>query len=465
MLVPVNLTGNSYSVKARSLTKQVTRNLHPVLISDDPNMNGSYILESFVGNALFAENEGVSRGVVEFNGLLYRILGTSLFEVSSTGIHTYKGTVLGADRCIFSKLGDDLIIVTSGQVYIFRSSLNQIADIDLESPSSATHLNNAVIFDGEDGRFVVSAIGDASDIPALNYATAESDVDDLVRVYAFEEQLYLFGTRTIERWWNSGVGSPPYDRIQGGILQKGLAALYSVADNGEYMFFLGDDFNVYSLRGGQLQKISTLALAYEFDSYTHLSEASGWCMNLRGDWYYVLSFPTDNKTWVYKIGLGWFEWSSGIEGGRNIASSHVFVYNKHIVDAEDGNLYELNFDTYTENADPIIRLRDSAPLHGGALRKEGKRLTMNRLELIMEVGVGILEGQGSDPEIMLQFSDDGGKTFSAETRGKIGQLGSYLWRVEWHCLGSFYSRIIRIKMSDPVFLSIHRAAADIEVGI
>lgn len=469
MLVPINLTGNSYKLKAKTLSNQATRNLHPVKINDDPNMKDAYVLESFVGQVLFGTQSDsiLSRGITDYgDSAIIRVCGQKLYTVDTSGNHTFIGSINGTGRIVFTKLVDKLIIISGGYVYQYDgTTLIQITDSNLEQPASATTLNNQVIYQGYGARFCTSNVGDATTINGLNYATAESNPDNLVRVYAFEEQVYLFGKKTIERWWNTGTGHPPFDRVQGGIIIKGLLSRDSVSDNGDNIFFLGDDSKVYTLKGGALNAISTQSLAQEFYSYGDISDAVGWCATLRGDQYYFLKFPTQNKFWVYKDGLGWFEWSSGIEGAGNIATGYVFAFNHHYVEANDGNIYQLDFDTYTENGNPIIKLRDSSPIHGGLLGADGKRVTMNRLQLIMETGVGTPSGQTFDPEVVLQFSDDGGKTFGTERRGKIGKLGINHWRVEWHCLGSFFSRIIRIKMSDSVFLSIHRCNADIEVGI
>ena len=95
----------------------------------------------------------------------------------------------------------------------------------------------------------------------------------------------------------------------------------------------------------------------------------------------------------------------------------------------------------------------------------GKRLTMNRIELICELGVGAVTGQGVDPEVMISFSDNGGRTFSTERRGKIGRLGDFERKVEWHICGSFVDRIVRVSVSDPVNFVIHNMVADVEIGI
>ncbi len=90
---------------------------------------------------------------------------------------------------------------------------------------------------------------------------------------------------------------------------------------------------------------------------------------------------------------------------------------------------------------------------------------MNKLVLNLERGVGTLSGQGEEPVVMLSFSDDGGKTFTTEMWAKIGRLGEFDFGVEWNCLGSFFQRIIRVRMTDPVSYTIISAAIDVEVGV
>lgn len=466
MIVPINITGGSYKHKSLPISAQVTRNFWPQLI-DDPFVKDKYILEGFVGQKLFGNTGNTGRGIFYHNSLLYHVAGTNLYSVSSVGVHTSLGTIPGTERCIFNALGTDIIIVTERRAFIWNgSTVSEVTDSDLESPDSVAVLNNQAIYDGDNDRFGVSDVGDASSINGLNYATAESRADNLVRCYDYNQIVYMMGERTIELWWNSGVGRPPFDRIQGGIVEKGLAALHSVANNDNFLYFLGDDRQVYALQGSSITKASDQALAIAFASYSVVDDAIGWCMTLRDQNFYVLTFPTANKTWVYVEGGQWFEWSSGVAGGRNVANSYAFAYDKHIVeDYQNGNLYELDFDTYTENGNTIIRQRDTGVISATSLGAAGKKITMNKFTLNIEAGVGLISGQGSNPMVMLSYSDDGGKTFSTERWATIGKQGDFKHRIEWNVLGSFYERIIRIRASDPVYYAIRGAEADLEVGI
>jgi hypothetical protein len=85
---------------------------------------------------------------------------------------------------------------------------------------------------------------------------------------------------------------------------------------------------------------------------------------------------------------------------------------------------------------------------------------MSRFELILETGVGVISGQGEDPQIMLEASYDGGKSFDAGEWMKIGRMGETNIRAEWFSLRSFYDLVIRISTSDPVHYTIMTGVID-----
>src|SRR5690606_34276585 len=123
-------------------------------------------------------------------------------------------------------------------------------------------------------------------------------------------------------WWNSGEGNPPFDRIEEGIIPVGLGALHSVSNNDRFCYFLGDDARVYRLFGSQADPISNTPLHNEFSGYSTISDAIGWCLTIQNQSFYIITFPTANKTWCYSESTGdWFELSSDPDGGRYRANS------------------------------------------------------------------------------------------------------------------------------------------------
>jgi len=469
MLVPINLTGPSSEGRSKFLSNQKTLNLYPEVIGKN------FVLNSFPGLASgFSTGNGPCRGAFEHLEVLYQVSGESLYTIDTSGTRTNRGSIPGSGRCIFAGIGTNIVIVTGGRAFYWNgTAVSEITDADLEDPNSCAHLNNQILYDGDGGRFVSANVGDATTISGLNYGTAESNADDLIRVFVYDRLAYLFGDKTIEPWENTGTGNPPFSPIIGGVIEIGLAALYSVAANDTGVYFLGDDKRIYFLKGVSVQPISTINLANEIEGFSVVDDAEGHTFSVQGQNFYAITFPTEGRTFCFSesVGVdnGWFELSSGTsETERYIASSFVYFNRKtYVTDVTNGNIYELSKTTFDEFGEEVLRIRDSANFHGGLIGQPGKLVVMNRFELIMETGVGSTAQVSSNdgPFVMLQFSDDGGRTWSTEQMASAGRAGEFIWKMEWFGLGSFFNRIMRVKMSDPVYWCIHSAAADIEVGL
>jgi hypothetical protein len=468
MRVEINITGGTYEHRSRPLSAQVTRNFWPQ--AQEGAGTSEYILETFPGLASFSAGSGADRGMFEHKGVPYKVTGTTLASINSAGTRTTLGTIPGSSRCIFDGMGDTIIVVSDGVAYTWNGSvLTTATDVDFETPQTVTVLNAQAIYDGDDARFCVSDPGDPLNINGLNYATAEGVADNLVRPYAFNQIVQMLCEKHMEGWWNSGSGNPPFDRLEGGLYQVGLAARYSVAHNKNYMYFLGSDRNVYRLGSGAPETgFTPRPLVREFSQFTTVSDAIGWCMNYQGQDFYILKFPIENKTFAYPEGGQWFELSSstyddGPIAGRYRGNSAVYCYGKHLVADEDGNVLELDEDTYTDDGDAIRRVRDSAPIHGGLVGAPGRTITLTYLRILMETGVGEV---GTAPQIMVQISTDGGRTFGTEVRGDVGEVGDYTTPVDWMGLNESGDPIIvRVVTTGAFYFSIHSAVAELEVGM
>jgi hypothetical protein len=82
----------------------------------------------------------------------------------------------------------------------------------------------------------------------------------------------------------------------------------------------------------------------------------------------------------------------------------------------------------------------------------------------METGVGLTTGQGSNPEMMMAYSDDGGVTFTNLPNRPIGRLGERQKRVIWHGLGSSTQRVYRGAISDPIKVVISDTTINVDGG-
>jgi len=457
--LPVDVVGEYYVSRSLPLSAQSTINLYP---EGNPSGRASTALQNWLGAKGWLTASGADRGFAKYKNVLYQVSGEDLYLVDDLRVRTSVGTVPGTARCEFANDGTFLIIVTEGKAYQFDgTTLSEITDPDLETPDSVAVLNNQVIYDGDEGRWVVASPADPDNIPAINYAIAESQGDDLIRVHTFNQTLYLMGSDSIETWFNSGTGSPPFTRIEGGILEsKGLLALHSVAKTTNYTYFMDSDQIVSRVSGYQAEEITSPALAHEFSKLV-CSDAIGMSMVVEGQQFYVISFPTSNKTFAFSETFStWVQLSYGTTGGRHLMNAYMFIYGKHLIsDYRNGNIYELDADTFTDNGEVQVRERVTPPINGISLGMPGAVFTMEYFEVFIETGVGTVSGQGVAPAIMFSTSTDGGRTFDSSGVGYIGmgEGGDYLIRVRYDCLIEFQELLIKIRVTDPAFISIHGA--------
>lgn len=178
----------------------------------------------------------------------------------------------------------------------------------------------------------------------------------------------------------------------------------------------------------------------------------------------MITFPTANKTWAYDTSTGlWHERAFNNDGSliRHRSNCYAFAYSAHTVgDFENGRVYELSKDVYSDSGTAITRLRTSPHISTGLVRNFFKSF-----QLDMETGVGLDgTGQGTDPQVMFRFSDDGGHTWSNERLRSAGRIGETKWRVRWHRLGMARNRIFEVKITDPVRVALLGAEIEFEQG-
>lgn len=91
-------------------------------------------------------------------------------------------------------------------------------------------------------------------------------------------------------------------------------------------------------------------------------------------------------------------------------------------------------------------------------------LFWDRLQIDIQAGTALASGQGSDPQIMLRWSDDGGHTWSHEHWQSAGLRGQYGRRAMWRKLGRSRDRVYEMVVTDPVKWVFLQALAVIREG-
>lgn len=458
---------NSYQARAPGLSAQRVVNLYAEAAPQDAK--SPVILYGAPGIKDFATSvgDGPIRGMHDFADTLFAVSSNTLFEVDSAGVATSRGTINTSTGPVSMSHNQastaQMIIVDGSDGWIYSgTTLTQITDGDFFASSVVTFQDQYFILVRKGtGQFFLSNLNAGSVYTATDIANAEGDPDILVSLISNHRELWLFGAKTIEVWYNSGASDFPFTRFEGAFLERGCAAAFSIAEDFNTVFWLAEDRIIYKADGYSPVPISQHGIDEAIRKYAIVSDAEAFIYTMGGHKFYVLTFPAEKATWVYDITTGLWHERESLGLGRWRVSTHVDIYGKHLVgDFQDGKIGELDLDTYAEYG---ATLQGSAT--GPPVYDDRKRIFHRRFELDVESGVGLTSGQGNDPLVWMDWSDDGGHIYSARKPFRsLGRIGLYLQRLRWLALGQARQRIYRVTVSDPVRRSIIGAHLDAESG-
>lgn len=389
---------------------------------------------------------------IETTDYLYGVHRGAHYQIDNAGVRTSRGTLNTTTGRVSMTHNGTVSLMTDGTdaftYTIATTTLAEVVDADLiANPKTCTWLDGYFIVENG-SEFQISPDGTSWD--ATEKATPESSPDGIVRVIADHGELVLFGEVTTEFWANTGATDFPFAPLKSSTAEWGCASAWSVCKFNDSLAFLAKNrmgqVSVATMQGYVPRIISTPDLDHEINSYATVTDATGYSYMDGGHPMYRLNFPSADKSWLYDALTG--HWSpvksQGI--GRHRGEIGVNYLAKSVIsDYSSGRLYRLNPETYTENGSMIERELVSENISA----PDRNRFPVDCFRLDMEVGVGLATGQGSNPQVMLQVSRDGGNTWGAEVWRSAGKIGEYTRRVEWRRLGTSDQWTFKIRFTDP----------------
>ena len=303
--------------------------------------------------------------------------------------------------------------------------------------------------------------------PGLFFTLKDSSTDNLVTHMENNREAWEIGERTSEVWFNSGGSNFSFSRIPGVGPQIGCAAKHSIARAGQQLCWLGRNEQGQNIVVVTSQyswaKISTAAIDYEIAKYPVVSDAIGYAYEEGGELFYVLTFPTADKTWVFDFtaaainpAVAWHERASydpntGLSH-RHRSNCFMDFGNVRLVgDYQTGQIHQMSRSFFTDAGITIRRVRRTPHMWLKATRE---RMFFSQLQVEFTPGVGLQIGQGVNPQVMLRYSNDGGFTWSNEYWVSIGMVGNTKNRAIWRKLGQARDRVWEITFTDPVLADI-----------
>jgi hypothetical protein len=411
--------------------------------------------------------------------LLYAVSDTSLYSLDSSFNQTFLGSGIGTDPGQTGGQGGYLWSLQNIQPGF---SIISLPFTPTNSDTFVTMADNGfdlAVFVGMtiaqlDGFGLINQPGtynffqsnevDFSNWPALQFAQASGDPDNISALIQTRREIFVLKQVNSEVWNNVGTPNFTFAREQGPYMEGGCLSPASLAKLGETFFFLAKNRQgesiVVKLIGYNFQRVSTHAIEREIQSWPDKgASAVGFSYQQEGHVFYVLSSTLGDQTWVYDdttsalAGVPMWHQREAYDPNPSVLTRHwannsvSFAGLNLVGDYRNGNIYSYDLNNYTDNGNQKIWTRSYRALP----QRTGKIVKFYSLSLDMETGIGV--PAGANPQVQLTWSDDGGHTWGPILMRAAGATGATSQRVKFNRLGALkaadgYDRIFKISSSD-----------------
>lgn len=412
------------------------------------------------GLAAFAVTGGAGvRGVFYQDGSVGSVAivvsGTSLFKVTTAGVvSSIAGSVVGAD--LVRMAGSAAKVLMSNGLTLQEtdgSTLSAVTLPDSFAPGDVNYIAGRFLI-GKAGthRYYWTGVGDTT-VDPLDYASAEMLSDPLEAIGVATDEVWFFGTASVEIAQPVADPDAPFVRVQGRAYEMGCLSKHTVVKFANGVAWVGSDKRVYSTIG--VQEISHSGVV-EAIRKSAVADLRAWRAAVDGHEFLILT--TTETTWAYDASTKL--WTVFESYGRSKFRGHLGApigQGRYVAaDSESGALWLV---------DPALAVDAGAPLSrtvsGMVTVKQATRC--NRVKL--DITVGTAPTPTAYPVVLMRYSDDDGGIWSDWMESSLGRQGARSVSVEWRKLGVMglrgsQRRIFEFRITDPLGVTIRRAEMD-----
>lgn len=394
---------------------------------------GLRLVEPLVGN---------KRGIAEFVHGYYFVVRDALMRYREGAIETlgFLNTRTGYVT-IVSDDNDNVALADGEFLYHYDGDTFEVILTPTEVGTLTFAGGRGFYSEPGTDRFYMSGMNDLKTWDALDFASAESQADRLVRIFEDRGELWAFGERTVDIFRNTGDLDFPFRYNT--TLQRGCAAAFSVASDDNTVFWLGDDRIVYRADGYRPARISTHAIEDWLEQAPSVAQARAFTYTTRGHKFYTLTIPRygtrqfNIATGLWNAAETWGAPEWRVWGGAGKPTGFLL---------DDHGLVEMDAGLNTDSGHKMLRGGVSAPVYN-----QGERMTFSEFWMNVEVG-RVAEGN-PEPSILLQVSRNGESFGTSRPRG-MGLTGDYNRRIMWRGLGQARSFSLKYTVTDDVAVKV-----------
>lgn len=493
----IPLGNKPFSSPYYSIGLEVAQNMYLEVAQSEFSKAGYYLLK-IPGLKRYgpipSENIGACRGMLTTTGYrTFTVNGTTLSEILQDGTKVFIGTINSNAGPVYMADNGSLMMLVDGQNgWILRysdSNFTMITDEYFPGNTPETAAPTFVIY--IDTYFVVNVPNSnkfywstnfygndntpdflySPSVPngywsPLQSAQKIGKADDISAIANVNNYIWAFGYQSTEVFYDTGnFNGQLWSRYQGAVINIGCQAKYSVAVYANNVFWLGTDvagtLGVFSNEGMAPVRISTRGIEQIIESMGTWSDCQAYTYSQSGHNFYVMQFPTANRTFCYDtVTQSWHERTRLIDGtGSLVRWPGMYAtsnWDKHIFgDVGSSATYTME-PKYYKNDNPMdtginaIRCVKTTPI-GFSL---GQNVRYNWLQVICNQGTGTsvpeANGTGMNPTVQVAWSNDCGVTYGNEMSAPIGRQGEYQKRSRVLSGGMGRNRVWRIATTDPV---------------
>ena len=460
------------SYESRSLISEAQRcvNLYPE--RNPPDSPFPFTLYPTPGLSFIATApvvSGVRATYTASNGATFTVVGNNVYLVTDSYGFTFLGQINSYSGFVSIKDNSLTCVIVDGTQEGFCIDLTNpaftfgmISATNFYPANRVDYLDTYLLFSRTDGQGAFFTLSNVTytmlttgiGFDPLDVMKKTGGNDPMVGLAVMHREIWLIGTATTEVWFDSGAADFAFQAMPGAFVEHGCAAVGSIAKYDLALYWLGQDNfgNSVVYRGAQYNAapVSTKAIDNEITSYAVKSDAIGFTYFQEGHAFYVLNFPSQDVTWVFDIAENAWHKRSWIDTNGNQhrwRANCACVFNNNIMvgDYQNGDIYNLDLDTYLDNGMPVVRIR-SFP----HTVNENKRLTHRNLIAAFEVGNEMVTSTNDTCSVSLRCSDDAGRSYGDAVIQTLGNTGNYRTSVQWNRLGMARDRVYELSWSAPV---------------
>lgn len=463
MMMPAPRTMSTW----KSLYPPMTSDPYPLSITDG-NMFGRYPKQSSaqVWNMMVSDNCLVPTPGYKFaakilptqNGgralynstqskRMYSVIENGLFSIDSNlsvarlgSLETFVGPV-----SIEENLAGEIAISDGLNIYVFnyRNNTFAIATIDF-LPGRLAYQDTYIIANVKNtNQWRLSEASNAMSWPSdaqHNSGEIQTKTTFSTAPIALNRQLYIFGETVCEPWYDAGYTLFPYQRSNSVAIDYGCVNPSTIAINGgdteqAIIVWLASNEKsgvvIMAMVNENTIQLSNDGINYVLNHLSNPNDSVAFMYRIDGHLFYHITFISDNLTYIYDFTTKKFFTLTDYNYNYHPAQSMVFFNNKYyFTSLNDGNLYEMDSETYTYNNQEIPRIiiTDSIRL------KTNARFRLGNITLTMESGNNRyynIDKAITTQVVDLSISYDGGQTFNSIERKVLNSTGQTQNIVQW----------------------------------